>query len=149
MSNIQKRLLELYHKPFDYKFTDDEINFIIEHSDIKEGLVNYAIWKQQRQNNKYIFFHFDFNPYRQRKSGIDNSIDVISTRSLTEAEKRWEAGNYGSRNRIIRGWNYKTIEEVINEEAPDAKTPEKFVKHCKRLGYSNPNYQYSEQLNLF
>jgi len=22
------------------------------------------------------------------------------------------------------------------------------VKHCKRLGYSNPNYQYSEQLKL-
>lgn len=146
---IFTKLADLSSRPFSEQFTDEEINFILEHSRIKEGLVKYCIWKQHRHNGCYIFFAMDFMPFRVRKSGIDNSLEVVSTRKLTELEKLEQAQNYGTNSRIIEGYNYRDIENLIDEDLKyDVQTPEKFIKHCKRLGYSNPNYKAGSQMKL-
>ena len=147
---INNKLYNLSHKPMDYKFTDDEIKFILMNSDIQNAKAKYFIWKQERHNKKYIGFMLDFMPFRVRKTGVDNSTDIICTRDLCKLEKLEEAQNYGCRNRIMHNWNYKDVEALIEDDLKyGIQTPQKFIDHCKRLGHTNPNYKSNEQLKLF
>lgn len=147
--NINNKLYRLSSRPFSEKFTDDEIVFILEHSEIKDLKAKYFIWKQKRHNGLYIGFMIDQMPYRVRRASMDNSIDVISTRELSKLELLEQAQNYGCGNRIFKVWSYGCIENLIDEDLKyNIKTPGEFVKHCKRLGYTNPNYKNGSQFKL-
>lgn len=146
---INNKLSQLSEKPFDYKFNEEELKFIIQHSDIKDARAKYCTWKQKRINNCYILFMLDFMPFRVRKTGFDNSLEVVATRKLTYDEKLEQAQNYGCRNRITQAWHYKYVEHLIQEdEKYSIQTPIEFIKHCKTKGYSNPQFMNQEQLKL-
>ena len=140
---------DLGNKPLDYKFSDKEIEFIRNHTHVKDVVAKYFIWKQHRKNGLYIGFAFDFCPHQLRKSAMCNSIDVISTRKPCEVEIIELANNYGCGNRKYLYWGYDCIERLIDEdEKYGLKTPQKFIDHCKSLGYSNPEYKEGTQLKI-
>jgi|SRR5690554_147781 len=132
---------ELFSKPLDYTFTEEEIQFLIKTKTIQQTVAKYFIWKQERKNKKYIGFMIDTNPHRVRRTGFDNSIDVIFQRPFCAIEQRELAENWGCNNRIATGWNYEYIEQLIySDSLYNIETPEVFIKHCKKLGFSNPNW---------
>lgn len=148
---IQEQLSELFDKQLDYKFSRKEINIIKKYSDVAQAKAKYFVWKQKRHNGRYIGFMLDFNPNRKRRTGIDNSTDIISTRDLCEIEKEEQSNNWGinCRTRVMTVWNYEYIEQLIYADKKyNLETPKEFIEHCKALGYSKPDIQLQEQMNL-
>ena len=142
-------LYDLGNKPKGYKYTDEEFDFILENSHIKDVICKYFIWKQKRHNGLYIGFAFDHVPRQPRKSAMCNSINVIAKRKPCKLEINEMVYNYGCSNRKYHHWDYDFIERLIDEDLKyNITTPVEFISHCKNLGYTNPNYFEGKQLKL-
>ena len=142
MSEIQKEmtLSDLWDKPKDQQFNEEEIAFLKEQFPKKKFLAKYGIWKQKRHNGLYITFIIDNFPGRVRPCAADHSIEVICTRELTDQEWLEEIGNFGCNSRVMTAWDYQFIEELIAEDEKfGISTPEKFIKECRRRGYGSIN----------
>jgi hypothetical protein len=129
-------LMDLYNKPVGYKFTEGEKNIIKREIPKESYLVKYALWKQERKNQLYICIAIDKNPRRTRKAAIDNSLNVIATRDISDIEYEEEIENFGVNKRIINLWNYDVIETLIKEDLKyGVATPSHFISYCKNEGY--------------
>lgn len=136
MNSIDK-LDSLYGKPPSYKFTEKEKKYIKSKVPKDNFLVIYAVWKQKRNNNKYLCIIMDSMPYKTRPCAMDNSIDVVCTRMLSDIEYDEQIGNYGTNHRIYTCWNYHNIQGVIHDDdLYNIKTPIKFIEYCNSKGYN-------------
>lgn len=128
---------DLYCKPIDYKFSKEEVDFLMEEVQ-KYGLcAYYAFYRKKSKYNTPISFIIDRMSRSVRKSLVMNNYEVVASRDLSEDEIREQAQNFGCNNRRFTSWNYENIQQVMEEDAKyDVVTPLKFVKECKKRGYA-------------
>jgi hypothetical protein len=131
------------------RLTPDEISFLKKNISRKKFLVKYCIWKQNRINGAYILLIIDKFPNKVRRTAMDNSIEVIETRALTDAEYDEQIENYGCASRIYECYDYRDIEWLIHEDTMmGAITPQSFIQECRKRGYTKQpdlfggNYEY-------
>jgi hypothetical protein len=119
------------------RFTEKEKAFIKKIYPRNKWLVKYAIWKQHRKNGAYILFAIDSWPGRTRPTAMDNAIEVISTRQLTDIEYEEEIENFGRHNRVFVCWDYIDVDYLIYQDKRcGAVTPQAFVNECRKRGYT-------------
>lgn len=119
------------------RLTDEEKQFLKKHVPKKKYLAKYCIWKQHRHNGAYILFIIDKFPNKVRRTAMDNSIEVLETRQLTDEEYNEQIENYGCASRIYECYDYKDIEWLIHEDSlMGAVTPQSFINECKKRGYT-------------
>ena len=131
------------------RLTPEEKSFLKKHISRKKFLVKYCIWKQNRINGAYILLIIDKFPNKVRRTAMDNSIEVIETRALTDAEYDEQIENYGCASRIYECYDYRDIEWLIYEDTMmGAITPQSFINECRKRGYTKQpdlfggNYEY-------
>jgi hypothetical protein len=130
-------LLDLYGKPIDKRFTEEEIDFI--KTKIPQGAyeIFYFFYKKQSRLNAYIGYGIDQSPRTMRRTPAINSWEIISRRKLNNMEYQEAIENYGTRNRRFIVWYFKTIEDLIQWDAEfNEKTPKEFVKMAIEKGWS-------------
>lgn len=132
------------------RFTPDEIKFLKSKLPKKKWLVKYCIWKQKRINGLYILFIIDHFPNKIRKTAMDNSIEVISTRMLSDYEYNEVIENYGCNKRVYQCFDYATIESLIHEDKKcQAITPTEFINECRKRGFVKQADLFGSNYDLF
>jgi len=122
-------------------FTDEEIKIIMKASPKSNYKCKYYIWKQHRTNGLYIGFAIDQMPHMGRRTAMDNSIDVICTRPITDKEYLETIQNWGKHNRKYICWHYNNINFLMEEDLMyGVTTPQKFIDECNRRKL-NGSYQ--------
>lgn len=142
-------LYDLAAKPIKEQFTKEEMDFI--KTKVKKGSyeVYYAIYSKESKKGKNIAFIIDSDPRRKRRSSSLNIFDIICRRQLCDIEYDEKIANWGSNNRTMEIWYYKTIEKLIEADSRyELETPQKFIDHCKSLGYSDGKKPLPKQTKL-
>lgn len=137
-------ILELYSKPKEYKFDEEEKEFLRKKMPRKRTRIRYGIWKQEQRNGLQIVVMIEPYIHPGRRPGVDNSIEFISDEPLSKREyEEFTIENFGCTNRTYVMYRYKNIEQLMRENVTlGVETPEAFIKECRRRGLS-------EQKNLF
>lgn len=128
---------ELWSKPVEYQFTEDEVKFLKTQWKKSSMIGRYAIYKKPSHKKLYLAFFIDLMPSSPRRSGVENMWDFREERPLTNIEYDEVIRNYGRNNRRFITWSYRTIENLqVEDRKYNIETPERFVKHCRELGFS-------------
>lgn len=134
---MDARLLDLYSKAVDIPFTEEEIEYIKQKIPSNRFRIKYGFWKKSIKG-LHLFYAIDYMPEQIRKSGVDHSMKVISTRLPNEIEYDEIIANFGACNRKYRIYFYKTIEEIIKEDKKyKIETPLEFIQEAINQKYTD------------
>lgn len=113
--------------------TEDEIHFLKKEIPKNRWRCYYAIWRQERKNDKYIALLIDFDAGCRRRAAIFRSIDIISERELTDIEYHEQILNFGGSSRRLKVWNYNNVSQLITDDQKyNIETPQKFIDEVKK-----------------
>ena len=141
-------LQSLFDKPTSQQFTKEEIEFLKKNLPRRKWRAKYAIYKPKSKLGKQIAFIIDHVPFAPRKSGMDNLYEWIEERLLTDSEYDWVIGNWGTNTRRFTIWEFRSIEELIQDHQaynPVIKVPDKFIEICKERRLS---MSYQTKINF-
>ena len=128
---------ELYNMPVEYKFSEEEIQTIMEAEPKDNYKFLYGVWKQKRHNGLYLWAAIDQMPSCPRQSAFLRSSHIVGSRFLDDIEYREMIENYGRRNRRFVVWHYTDLETLIKDDYRyEVITPKEVVEQYTRLGFS-------------
>jgi hypothetical protein len=142
------RLLDLFSKPIDEQFTDEEITFIKKYVKKSDYKVFYCLRKKSNRD-LYVALIIDSSYNKGRRTLAWNSYDKICSRDLTNGEYQEIIENYGSNNRVLKVYYYKSVEYLIKSDSMyNVVTPPEYIEKCKEMGYSSPIKEIAIQTTL-
>lgn len=142
------KLLDLYSKPMGEKFTDEEISFIKKYVKKSDYKVFYCLRKKSNKD-LYVAFIIDSAWSKGRRTLAWNSYDKICERELTNVEYHEIIENYGSNNRVLEVFYYKSVEYLVDADLRyNVNTPEEYIEKCREMGYSKPIQKVAIQTTL-
>ena len=134
--SINKKIDQLYNFDRNKPFKEDDLSFLTRYVSKLNWKCKYAFWKQKRKNDLYILFIIDHFPERGRRCAMDNSIEVVGSRHISDIEHEELCANIGCCNRVMQTWSYKSVSDLIKEDALyDIATPQKVIDRFKLNGF--------------
>lgn len=134
-AEVQK-YYDLWNKADSY--SDDEFKFLKKYIKRQNYKVNYGFYNKVSSKKMQIAVLFDLIPLQNRRTGVENNWEVISTREITDKEIE-EVINHYFRNSYKRFlvFYYTNVDRLIHDDKRlEATTPDKFIEQCRKKGYS-------------
>ena len=121
-------ILELYNKPLDYQFTQQERAVI--RQNIKKAMqIRYVIYKGHYTKYGHIGLVIDYMRYSPRRSAVENQWIEVCRREPCKREMEEFTTNFGCQTRRFKVFWYRTLRELEEDEAMyGLKVPQEFVE---------------------
>ena len=113
---IKKKLMALYSRPLTYRYSEEEIQFILSSFEKHNFKVLYGVYKKPTTKFGRISVIIDRMANQQRRSLALNNFEIIEERPITEGELLEEAQNFGCRHRKYYITYYKDINGLYEDE---------------------------------
>lgn len=132
-----KKIYDLWEKDMSEDFTDQERSYITKYLKKKNYLVKYGFYTKVSLKGKQIAVIFDFEPYKDRKSGSENNWEVICQRPITDAEiDEFITFYFRPSFKRFLVFYYKDLEKLLLDDRKlQVETPYEFINMCEKRGY--------------
>lgn len=136
-TNFEKEY-ELWNKPNNIDFTEEEISFLKEYIKNQSYRVKYGFYSKKSSQGKQISVIFDLMPKLVRKSGASNNWEILYERELSDLEiMEYILFYFRSSYKRFIVFYYSNVERLVQDEIRlGVDTPLRFISECNRRGYN-------------
>lgn len=134
MSN-HKKYIDLWNKK--EEFSEEDLTFLRSYIKNKSFRVSYGFYNKVSSKKMQIALIFDLIPFQNRRTGVENNWEIISTREITNKEIDEFINHYFKKSfKRFLVFYYKDLERLmIDDRKLGAETPYEFIKKCEEKGY--------------
>jgi hypothetical protein len=132
--------------PRDKPLSKEHEEFLKKKFPRKTGRIRYGIWKNEQRNGKQLVLFEEFPINQGRRPGVDNSVEFIAERKLSDSEYEEHIQNFGCNSRTYTMWRYENVDQMIIDDKSNcgAESPQVFINACRDRGYTETPHLFTE-----